>query len=112
MILSTPIKIVRHYQSIDIFSFFFLFPFSLCERNLIFTSDKRPITMADVEAGSNPPEEAKQIDNVTVVEDLSGYGSTIEEKVDSFIVTEEEFDFLDNACVEIGKVPLLILWST
>ena len=42
--------------------------------------------MADEEAGSNSPQEGpKQVDNVVVVEDLSEYGSTIEEKVDSFI---------------------------
>ena len=42
--------------------------------------------MADVEAGSNPPEEqAKEMDNAIVVEDLSGYGGTIEEKIDAFI---------------------------
>ena len=42
--------------------------------------------MADVEVGTTPPEEQpKEMDNVIVVEDLSGYGGTIEEKIDAFI---------------------------
>lgn len=43
--------------------------------------------MADVEGKNDSPQEGpKDIDNVTVVEDLSDYpGNTVEEKVDSFI---------------------------
>ena len=41
--------------------------------------------MADVE-GTTPAEGPKEMENVTVVEDLSEYpGTSVEEKVDSFI---------------------------
>lgn len=46
-------------------------------------------TMADVEGNKPPQEEAQQAKNLTIVDDLSDYpGTTVEEKVDSFIAQQ------------------------